>query len=205
MTAGLFVAFEGGEGVGKSTQIALAGRWLRETGRTVVETREPGGTPLGVELRGLVLDPAGQVTPRAEALLYAADRAQHVESVVRPALERGEVVLTDRYVDSTLAYQGAGRGLGEDARIVTRWATGGLTPQLTVLLDLDPAVGLSRAGQRATLDRLESASMVFHEAVRAEFLALAAADPGRYLVLDAGLPVEQLAGSIRDALGPYLA
>ena len=114
-------------------------------------------------------------------------------------------MLTDRYVDSTLAYQGAGRGLGEDARIVTRWATGGLTPHLTVLLDLDPAVGLARAGQRATLDRLESASMVFHEAVRAEFLALAAADPGRYLVLDAGLPVEQLAGSIRDALGPYLA
>lgn len=204
MTAGLFVAFEGGEGVGKSTQIARAAAWVRETGRAVVETREPGGTPLGVELRGLVLDPDGQVTPRAEALLYAADRAQHVDTVIVPALERGEVVLTDRYVDSTLAYQGAGRGLGEDARTVTRWATGGLTPHLTVLLDLDPATGLTRAGRRATLDRLESASMAFHEAVRAEFLALARAEPERYLVLDAAEPAELLAGAIRQAIGALL-
>ena len=201
---GVFIAFEGGEGTGKSTQIALAAAWARERGRTVVETREPGGTALGVELRGLVLDPVGHVTPRAEALLYAADRAHHVDTLIVPALERGEVVLTDRYVDSTLAYQGAGRGLGEDARRVTTWATGGLLPHLTVLLDLPPAVGLARAGNRAQLDRLESASMLFHEAVRARFRELAEAEPARYLVLDAARPVDELAGDIRAALDPLL-
>lgn len=197
--SGLFVAFEGGEGVGKSTQITLAAQWLRETGQTVLATREPGGTVLGAELRRLVLDPSGDVTPRAETLLYAADRAQHVETVIRPALERGEVVLTDRYVDSTLAYQGAGRGLGADARTITEWATGGLLPDLTVLLDLDPEAGLARAGARAGLDRLEAASLDFHRAVRAEFLALAA-DPGRYLVVAADRPADVIAAEIRAAL-----
>ncbi|WP_375484660.1 dTMP kinase [uncultured Jatrophihabitans sp.] len=203
--AGLFVAFEGGEGTGKSTQIALAAAWAREQGRTVVETREPGGTALGVELRGLVLDPDGRVTPRAEALLYAADRAQHVDTVIVPALERGELVLTDRYVDSTLAYQGAGRGLGDDARVLTRWATAGLVPDLTVLLDLPPAVGLARAGRRARLDRLESASADFHAAVRERFLELAAAEPARYLVLDAQRPEAELAVDIHAALAALLA
>ena len=145
MTPGLFVAFEGGEGVGKSTQIALAAAWLRAQGHQVVETREPGGTPLGQELRRLVLDPAGHVTPRSEALIYAADRAHHVDTVIRPALAAGQVVLTDRYIDSTLAYQGAGRGLSvPEARVITDWATAGLLPDLTVLLDLDPRVGLER-------------------------------------------------------------
>src|SRR4051794_14202183 len=142
---GLFVAFEGGEGVGKSTQIARAAAWLRARGHEVLETREPGGTPLGQELRRLVLDPDGHVTPRAETLLYAADRAHHVDTTIRPALEAGQVVLTDRYVDSTLAYQGAGRGL-EDARMVTTWATGGVLPPLTVLLDLHPPPGVARGG-----------------------------------------------------------
>ncbi len=201
--SGVFVAFEGGEGTGKSTQIALAAAWARERGRTVVETREPGGTALGVELRGLVLDPDGHVTPRAEALLYAADRAHHVDTVIVPALERGEVVLTDRYVDSTLAYQGAGRGLG-DASTLTHWATGGLLPHLTVLLDLPPALGLARAGQRARLDRLESASMVFHETVRARFRELADAEPARYLVLDASRSVHDLALDVQDALAALL-
>lgn len=198
---GLFIAFEGGEGVGKSTQIARAAAWLRQAGREVVQTREPGGTPLGGELRRIVLDPAGQVSPRAEALLYAADRAQHVQAVIRPALAAGHVVLTDRYVDSTLAYQGAGRGLSvEQARVITDWATNGLLPDLTVLLDLDPRVGLARASARSAPDRLEAAAIEFHETVRAGFLALAAEHPDRYLVLDAALPADDLAARIRSAL-----
>lgn len=201
---GLFVAFEGGEGVGKSTQIARAAQWLRSRGRTVVETREPGGTPLGRQLRALLLDPAAHVTPRAETLLYGADRAHHVETVIRPALVDGSVVLTDRYVDSTLAYQGAGRGLGADARVVTSWATGGLLPDLTVLLDLDPEVGLARAGARAAPDRLEGDTLAFHRAVRDGFLALAAAEPARYAVLDAGAGADSVAAAVRAALEPHL-
>lgn len=201
--SGFFVAFEGGEGVGKSTQIARVAAWLRARGREVVETREPGGTPLGKELRRLVLDPAGHVTPRSEALLYAADRAHHVDTVIRPALAAGQIVLTDRYVDSTLAYQGAGRGL-DDARTITTWATGGLLPDLTVLLDLDPRVGLARAGARSSFDRLEAAALPFHEAVRAGFLALAAEAPARYLVLDASRSPDQLAAQVADALAARL-
>jgi dTMP kinase len=204
VSSGLFVAFEGGEGVGKSTQIGLAAEWLRSLGREVLETREPGGTPLGVELRRLVLDPDGHISPRAEALLYAADRAQHVDHVIAPALDAGTVVLTDRYVDSTLAYQGAGRGL--DARAVTEWATGGLTPRLTVLLDLDPVLGLARAGARGVRpDRLESADVAFHLAVRDGFRALAAAEPERYLVLDASEPPEAVAAAVRAGLAPLLS
>ncbi|GAB2483992.1 dTMP kinase [Jatrophihabitans fulvus] len=199
---GRFVAFEGGEGVGKSTQLQAAADWLRAThGREVVTTREPGGTPLGAHLRELVLAPDGDVTPRAETLIYAADRAHHVDTVIAPALARGADVLTDRFVDSTLAYQGAGRGLGEGARMVTTWATGGLVPHLTVLLDLDPRVGLRRAGERAALDRLESASAAFHAAVRTGFLELAAADPDRYVVLDADRPADEIAADVREALG----
>ncbi|SHG09457.1 dTMP kinase [Jatrophihabitans endophyticus] len=198
--SGLFVAFEGGEGAGKSTQIRLLAASLRAAGQEVVETREPGGTPLGTELRRLVLDPDGHVTPRAEALLYAADRAHHVDTVVTPGLARGAVVITDRYVDSTLAYQGAGRGLGAGAHAVTVWATGGLTPALTVLLDVDPVAGLARAGARARPDRLESASLEFHRAVRAAFLALAAAEPARYLVLDATRAADALAGDVLAAV-----
>lgn len=203
--AGVFVAFEGGEGVGKSTQIARTAAWLRSSGCTVVETREPGGTPLGRELRRIVLAPDGHVTPRAEALLYAADRAQHVETTIGPALAARAVVLSDRYVDSTLAYQGAGRGLSvAEARVITSWATGGLLPDLTVLLDLDPQVGLARAGARSSLDRLEAASLAFHEAVRDGFLALADEDPSRYVVLDAAADVDLIEAEIQDAVGGLL-
>jgi dTMP kinase len=200
---GLFVAFEGGEGVGKSTQIGRAAAWLRELGHDVVETREPGGTPLGQELRRLVLDPDGEVTARAEALLYAADRAQHVDTLIRPALAAGKVVLTDRYVDSTFAYQGAGRQLA-GTRDVVAWATGGLLPDLTVLLDLDPRIGLHRAGTRSSPDRLEAASLAFHEAVRAGFLALAAEAPQRYVVLDAGGDVAAIAAQVQEAIAVRL-
>jgi dTMP kinase len=200
----LFVAFEGGEGVGKSTQIARLAASLRACGRNVLTTFEPGDTPLGAQLRQLLLDPsAPDVSPRAEALLYAADRAHHVDTVIRPALAAGGVVLTDRYVDSTLAYQGAGRALS-GAREVTEWAAGGLVPDLTVVLDIDPRVGLARARSRSTPDRLEAASLDFHRAVRQAFLDLAAADPPRYLVLDAAAEVDAIAERVFAAVGELL-
>ena len=200
-----FVAFEGGEGAGKSTQIRRAAAWLQAAGHQVVVTREPGGTPLGKHLRRLVLDPSTEIAPRAEALIYAADRAEHVASVIRPALAAGRIVLTDRYVDSTLAYQGAGRGLRVDhARMINEWATGGLLPDLTVLLDVEPRIGLARAGSRSTPDRLERASHAFHEAVRAEFLALAAQQPQRYAVLDASTDPDTLAATVAAAISPFL-
>jgi dTMP kinase len=198
---GLFIVFEGGEGVGKSTQVARLAESLRKVGRDVVTTHEPGATPVGSRIRSLVLDrpeTTGEVvTPRAEALLYAADRAHHVASVVRPALARGAVVISDRYVDSSLAYQGAGRTLPVDeVSWLSKWATGGLKPDLVVLLDLDPAVGLARAGKRGDVDRLESESLAFHERVRYAFLDLASADPNRYLVLDATNPIDALAAGV---------
>lgn len=203
--AGTFVALEGGEGAGKSTQLELLASWLRDLGHDVVITREPGATDAGRRLRDVLLDPASRLSPRAEALLYAADRAQHVAEVVCPALERGAIVLTDRYVDSSLAYQGAGRELDRDevARL-SRWATGGLVPDLVVLLDVDPDVGLRRAAGGAGPDRIEAESLVFHRRVREGFLDLAATAPERYLVLDAALPPEVLADRIRTGLEPLL-
>ena len=184
---GLFVVFEGGEGAGKSTQVKQLAAVLTEAGHEVVVTREPGATPVGARIRALLLDPATSLSPRAEALLYAADRAQHVATVVRPALERGAVVISDRYVDSSLAYQGAGRELPQDevARL-SHWATSGLVPDLTLLLDIDPAIGLARA--TGSPDRIEQESLAFHRAVRQGFLDLAAAEPDRYLVVSAELP-----------------
>ena len=203
--AGLFVTFEGGDGAGKTTQIALAQAWLEEQGHAVVRTREPGGTELGVAIRQLILH-GDHVAPRAEALLYAADRAHHVETLVRPALERGDVVLQDRYIDSSIAYQGEGRALDAvDIESISRWATTGLTPDLTVLLDVDPADGRARRGGRGGEDRLEREADDFHSRVREHFLALAARDPERYLVLDASLPREDIAAAVRDRLGQSLA
>jgi dTMP kinase len=203
---GLFLAFEGGEGAGKSTQVRRLQEWLTEQGVVVRTTREPGGTALGARVRGILLDPASAgLSPRAEALLYAADRAQHVHEVLRPALDAGAVVVTDRFVDSSLAYQGAGRTIGlDDVRAVSRWATEGLRPDLTVLLDLPPEVGLERARGRAAADRLESESLDFHQRVRATFTALAAADPGRYLVLDATGSPEEIAAAVRARVGTLL-
>ncbi|WP_281174143.1 dTMP kinase [Hamadaea tsunoensis] len=200
--AGLFVVFEGGEGAGKSTQIALLADRLREQGRPVLVTREPGATPMGVRIRKLLLDAHSEggeaPTPRAEALLYAADRAHHVADVVRPALDRGEVVICDRYVDSSLAYQGAGRTLSrEELAELSDWATEGLTPALTVLLDLDPRIGLDRVAARGRgHDRLESEAISFHDRVRGAYLELAKAAPERYLVLDATLPPSAIADDV---------
>ncbi|GAC1444571.1 MAG: hypothetical protein NVSMB55_21420 [Mycobacteriales bacterium] len=202
--SGLFLAFEGGEGAGKSTQARLLVEWLESAGREVVLTREPGATAAGAQIRSLLLDPAsGGISPRAEALLYAADRAQHVAHLVLPALERGAVVVTDRYVDSSLAYQGAGRELelAEVARL-SRWATGGLRPDLTLVLDIDPAVGLARVP--AAPDRIEQESLDFHRRVRQGFLDLAAADPDRYLVVPAAEPAVDVQGMLRARVGPLL-
>ena len=183
---GVFIALEGGDGAGKSTQARLLCTWLEELGRTVVVTREPGGTAFGRTVRELVLH-GDHVAPRAEALLFAADRAHHVETLIVPALGRGEIVITDRYMDSSIAYQGAGRDLGVDeVRELNLWATDGLVPTLTVLVDLPTDVGLAR--RRGVHDRLESESAGFHGAVRDLFLALAHADPDRYLVVDGELP-----------------
>jgi dTMP kinase len=202
--AGFFVAFEGGEGAGKSTQVRLLSVALAAQGREVVTTREPGGTSAGLTIRSIVLDPAtGHLSPRAEALLYAADRAQHVATVIRPALERGALVLTDRYVDSSLAYQGAGRTLDVgEVKALSAWATEELVPDLTVLLDLDPQVGLARAGDP---DRLEAEPLEFHQRVRALFLELAGAEPDRYVVVDAARSAEEVFADLRAAVTKALA
>ncbi len=204
--AGLFVTFEGGDGVGKTTQAALLQGWLAARGRTVVRTREPGGSEVGILIRDIVLHHRGEVTPRAEALLYAADRAHHIEMVVRPALERGEVVIQDRYLDSSVAYQGAGRVLGRDeVRALSLWATGHLLPDLTVLLDLDPALARERLdADDKPFDRLESEQSAFHDSVRAEFLALAEAEPDRFLVLDASRVPADLATDIQGRVQSIL-
>lgn len=203
---GLFITFEGGDGAGKSTQAELLASWLNGRGFEVVRTREPGGTPLGATLRDLLLH-GEHVSPRAEALLYAADRAQHVAEVVRPALERGAAVVQDRYIDSSLAYQGAGRPLAvEEIRDLSEWATESLRPGLTVLLDVSPELGAERrsaAGQ--TADRLESEAAEFHRRVREGFLGLAEADPDRFLVLDAARPVEELHTAILARVAPLIA
>jgi len=202
---GLFVVLEGGEGSGKSTQVREIAVWLREEGFDVLTTREPGATKLGMRLRTMLLDKAhAGMSARTEALLYAADRAEHVETVIRPALERGAIVISDRYVDSTLAYQGAGRELGVDevARL-NDWATGRLVPDLTILLDLPAEEGLRRHADRPA-DRLESETLEFHERVRRGFLELADRHPERYLVLDAREPQEAVTKAIRRHLRKML-
>ncbi|MGH3658207.1 MAG: dTMP kinase, partial [Micromonosporaceae bacterium] len=201
---GLFVVFEGGEGAGKSTQAVKLAAWLQVHGIEAVLTREPGATSVGARIRSMLLDkdslPEGEtLSPRAEALLYAADRAHHVSTVVRPALARGAVVVSDRYVDSSLAYQGSGRVLPVDeVAWLSQWATGSLKPDLVVLLDVEPGVGSKRVSGRGASDRLESESPAFHERVRYAFLDLAAADPRRYLVLDADSGPEEIARKVTE-------
>lgn len=201
--AGVFVCFEGGEGSGKSTQSRRLAAWLAGEGYVVVSTFEPGDTEVGRKLREIVLSPeTGELSDRTEALLYAADKAEHVDTVVQPTLDRGEVVITDRYVDSMLAYQGAGRALDPDeVEDVARWATHDLRPHLTVVLDLEPEHGLGRFAER---DRIEGESLEFHQRVRAGFLRMAKADPDHYLVLDARADVDEIAGAVRAAVAPLL-
>ncbi|GAA4419786.1 hypothetical protein GCM10023169_10800 [Georgenia halophila] len=200
--AGCFVSLEGGDGAGKTTQRDLLGTWLSAAGHDVVLTREPGGTDLGRVLRDAVLH-GDDLDPRTEALLYATDRAHHVHHLVRPALAGGAVVVTDRYLDSSIAYQGAARELGDgEIRDLNLWATEGLLPDLTVLLDLDPATGAARRSHAP--DRLERESIEFHIHVREHFLALARAEPERFLVVDAAASPEEVHAAVRDRLLPLL-
>lgn len=205
---GLFITFEGGDGAGKSTQAAKLTEALEADGRKVVRTREPGGTAVGEQLRSLVLEHGnGEIDARTEALIFAASRAAHVAQVIRPAVERGDVVVCDRFIDSSVAYQGSGRSLGTgDVRQLNVWATEGFSPDLTVLLDVDPEQGrLRRTANQAAEDRLESEPDTFHLRIRRAFLEQARTDPSRYLVLDARQPVDELAEAILARVKELLA
>ena len=195
--AGLFVAFEGGDAAGKSTQVRLLAQAFEAAGREVLLTRQPGGTELGTQIRDLVLH-GDHVCPRAEALLFAADKAHHVDQLIRPALAAGAVVITDRYTDSSVAYQGAGRDLGADeVHQLQMWAVGDLVPDLTVIVDITAAEGRRRRG--GTHDRLESEADAYHEAVRAHFLAMAQGHPERYLVVDGTLTPDRIHAEVHRA------
>jgi dTMP kinase len=204
--AALFISFEGIDGVGKSTQADLLEKFLLAQGQTVVRTLEPGGTELGVEIRKILLHHKGGIAPRSEALLYAADRGHHVATKIRPALERGEIVITDRYLDSSIAYQGAGRDLSrQEVRDLSLWATGNLLPNLTVLLDLPADVARARRDQTGTEpDRLEREKIEFFENARQAYLDLAAAEPERFLVVDASQSVEAMAEQIKTKVASLL-
>lgn len=204
--AGLFISFEGIDGVGKSTQADRLGEWLTSKGKEVLRTLEPGGTDLGQEIRNILLHRKGDVAPRAEALLYAADRAHHVATKIRPALNAGKTVITDRYLDSSVAYQGAGRALdANQVRDLSLFAVENLLPNLTVLLDLDAAAALERRSKTGTEpDRLEREKLEFFEAVRDQYLKLAAAEPNRWLVVDARLDVDEIAQIIRERVSSIL-
>ena len=198
MTHGLFIVFEGGDGAGKSTQVALLRDALCREGRQVTVTRQPGGTPLGQQIRDLVLH-GEHVSPRAEALLFAADKAHHVETLIRPALQRGDVVISDRYTDSSVAYQGAGRALGaQEVHDLNMWAVEDLVPDLTVVVDISAAEGRRRRGD--VHDRLESEEDTFHEAIRQHFLAMARGNPQRYLVVDGTQPPAQIHAEVMGRL-----
>ena len=199
---GLFIAFEGGDGAGKSTQVDLLADRLREGGREPILTRQPGGTRLGQALRDLVLH-GDHMSPRAEALIFAADKAQHVEELIKPALLAGEIVITDRYTDSSVAYQGAGRDLGaQEVHDLQMWAVHDLVPDLTIIVDIDAEEGRRRRGE--VHDRLESEADAFHEAVREHFHALAAAAPERYLVVDGTADPDAAAAVIWERIEPML-
>ncbi len=204
--AGLFITFEGGDGSGKTTQITLLASWLESRGNTVLLTREPGGTEVGIELRSIVMHRTGFIAPRAEALLYAADRSHHIHTVVRPALERGEIVLQDRYLDSSVAYQGAGRVLDSvEVRELSLWATERLMPNLTVLLDVPASVAKARQAQtERQYDRLEAEAEDFHTRVRESYLTLAEAEPERFLVIDGERPLEEIHQVIIDKVSDLL-
>ena len=198
--AGLFISFEGIDGVGKSTQADLLEAWLTDEGKQVVRTLEPGGTDVGVEIRKILLHHKGDLAPRAEAALFAADRAHHVASKIRPALDAGKIVITDRYFDSSVAYQGAGRHLSRtEVRDLSLWAVGGLLPDLTVLLDLPADEARARRNTSGTEpDRLEQEKTEFFETVRAAYLDLANAEPNRFLVVDASVSVPEMQEIIRN-------
>lgn len=201
--SGLFITFEGGDSCGKTTQIELTQNWLRDCGWDPVVTREPGGTPLGQHLRNLIMHGPDDVDPRSEALMYSADRAYHVATKIRPALNQGRVVLQDRYLDSSIAYQGAARDLGVDEiRDLNLWATEGLMPHVTIFLDLDPDVAYAR--RTGEPDRLEREPNEFQHRVRAQYQRLVKEDPNRFRVIDASRSVEEIQADIQSALTPFV-
>ncbi|MGJ8653642.1 MAG: dTMP kinase [Opitutaceae bacterium] len=207
--AGLFISFEGGEGCGKSTQIRLLSERLKAEGSTILQTREPGGTPLGEAVRNLLQhDKAGEgMHSLAELMLFAASRTQHVHQKIRPAIERGEIVLCDRFMDSTTAYQGAARKLDpEIVSTINQIAVDSMCPDMTILIDLDPQIGMSRVRARGNgeLDRMEQEAIEFFEAVREGYLKLAVSEPERFLVLDGSQTVEDLQAQIWDAVSVKL-
>ena len=203
---GVFITFEGGDGAGKTTQLQLLVSWLEEHGHSYVLTREPGGTDVGVELREIILHRKGFLAPRAEALLYAADRAHHVHTVVRPALERGDVVVQDRFFDSSVAYQGAGRVLSEtEVRDLSLWAVENLRPNLTIVLDVPADVARARRDStRDVYDRLEAEADDFHERVREAYRRLADEEPERIVIIDGQLPAEKIHQQVIDRVGKLL-
>lgn len=194
---GYFIAFEGGEGVGKSTQEALLADYLTQIGKTVIRTREPGGTSAAEQIRDTVLSREHEgMNPASEALLFAAARGDHVSRVIRPAIARGDVIICDRFIDSSIAYQGYARALGPDrVRDLSMWATGGLLPNLTIVLTLDPEVSMKRV---INPDRMEAEPMQYHRDVAAAFIEISLLDPGRYLVVDATGTKEEIAEVIRQ-------
>lgn len=201
----MFIVLEGPDGSGKSTQTRLLVERLREAGKTVVQTREPGGTPAAEAIRNLVLNPEFTgLDSRTEALLFAGARAEHVANVIRPALVRGEVVVCDRYIDSSIAYQGVGRDLGiERIRDLSLWATGGLVPDLTIVLDIDASVGLARVGNDR--DRLEREPQEYHDRVRKAFVELALHDPQRYRVVSTAGSIDDVADRIQIAVEEFIS
>lgn len=203
MERGVFIVFEGGEGAGKSTQSGVLAQWVIEQGRAVTRTREPGGTPAAEAIRDVLLDVSNTgLDDRAEALLFAAARGDHAMRVIRPALTRGDVVVCDRYLDSSVAYQGTGRDLGLEAvRDLSLWATRDLIPDLTIVLDIDPALGLARVERP---DRLEAEPLSWHARVRQAFVDLAQREPHRYLVVDATADVDQIAARVIDRVRPLI-
>ncbi len=205
MKRGIFISFEGPDGCGKSTQIGLLGEYLREQGLDVVRVREPGGTPISEKIREIILDKKNsEMSARAEALLYAASRAQLTAEVIEPALKAGSMVLSDRFMDSSIAYQGFGRGLGEGVRLINEFAVGELQPDLTFLLDLSPEKGRARLLKDGEPDRLESEAMSFHRAVYEGYLELSRIYADRYVVVDADRPVEDIAEDIRKAIDSHV-
>ena len=205
--AGLFITFEGGDGSGKTTQIEKLSAWLKGRGHAVCVTREPGGTELGLQLRDIILHSTDFISPRAEALLYAADRAHHIRTLVRPALERGEIVVQDRYLDSSVAYQGAGRVLDPaEVENLSLWGVEGLLPDLTVLLDVPAQVAKDRqAKTERSFDRLEAEDLAFHERVRGAYLERAKAYPKRFLVVDGTLPIDDIHGVITQKVSQLVS
>lgn len=203
MSKGLFISVEGPDGSGKSTQIDLLKKYIEDHGRTVVFTREPGGTPIGEKIRTIILDPENaEMDPLTEAMLYAASRSQHVREVIRPALQRGDVVICDRFVDSSIAYQGFGRELGQVVAIINSFAISECVPDVTLLFKLDPTVGISRI--KRAQDRLEKEDLEFHKRVYEGYLEVEKANPERVIGIDAGREIEEIHKEIIDKIGKLL-